>query len=304
MWIVTLFAHYWQTGTPSMWLEQCDTADGILNYFQDQLADDGLLYFDDRYWLFLDWSPALHKNGAPTVLNLIYLWALQSACKLSEVTKDTERQKRYKNSIERLTAAIIQHLYEPVTQQLYDGLTFAGEQVKSSSPHAAALAISLNLLPEAHNAWLDQILLPLLRGNRTEKLLPSSYFMYYIFEAVKSKGYDKEVIDCVCRWWGEFVDDDCSTTPENWLDKKARGIWSRCHAWSAHPLVQFSEIVLGVKQRAPGWRKISFEPLFTKGQRASGSIPTPFGLIRVEWDWTGFELKKNIQLPDGIQLVP
>jgi alpha-L-rhamnosidase len=303
MWIVTLFAHYWQTGKPSMWLELCGTVDGILNYFEEQIADDGLLYFDKRYWLFLDWSPELHKNGASTVLNLIYLWALQSACQMAKVTNDNERLERYVISIERLTAAITRKLYNPETKLLYDGLTFDGEAVTTSSPHVAALAIITDLFPESHEFWLEQILLPLLCGNRTEKLLPSSYFMYYIFEAVKSKGYTREVINCVSRWWGEFVDNDCSTTPENWLDKIGKGIESRCHAWSAHPLVQFSEIILGVRQLDSGWSKVSFEPLLTKGQKASGSIPTPHGLISVDWDWTEAEAIKNIQLPSGVQLI-
>jgi alpha-L-rhamnosidase len=119
---------------------------------------------------------------------------------------------------------------------------------------------------------------------------------------LKSKGYSMEVIDCVRRWWGEFVDNDCSTTPENWLDKITLGSWSFCHAWSAHPLVQFSEIKLGVRQTAPGWRKVSFDPLLVKGEKVTGTVPTPFGTINVELDWTGTEPISNIQLPPGVQL--
>lgn len=303
IWIITLYAHYWQTGTPALWLELRETADDIFNYFESQLADDGLLYFDDRYWLFLDWCPALHKNGAPTTLNLIYLWALKSAKELAAVTGDNARVKRYVAKINQITSAITNKLYEPSTKILYDGLTFAGEPVKSSSPHSVALAIITDIIPEAHNEWLQQILLPLIRGNRSEELLPSPYFMYYIFEAVKRKHkYDQDIIECVRRWWGEFVDAGCSTTPENWMDKIERGVWSFCHAWSAHPLIQFSEIILGVRQTAPGWKRVCYKPLLSRGKKVDGTVPTPFGTINVKWDWTGNKPVSNIQLPQEIQL--
>jgi hypothetical protein len=302
MWIVTLYAHYWQTGNPAMWLELRDTVDGIFAYFDEQIADDGLLYFDDRYWLFLDWSPELHKKGAPAVLNLIYLWALQSALAMAKITEDKEREESYRLSIKRICKAVKDNFFCHASNKLYDGLTFAGEQVKSCSPHTTALAIITGIFPEYHEAWLKEILLPLLRGYRKEKILPSSYFMYYIFEAVKSMGYNREVVDCICRWWGEYVEADCSTTPENWLDNCPKGSWSRCHAWSAHPLVHFSEILLGVKQIAPGWQEVSFDPVMIEGQKFSGSIPTPSGAIHVECDWTGSNAHKTIKLPEGVIL--
>ena len=303
MWIVTLMAHYRQTGSPEMWLELRETADGILNYFQEQCEETGLLSFDPRYWLFLDWCPALFKKGIPTVLNLIYLWALQSAHDLAVITDDMERARRFEMEKKRLQQAITAKLYNSETQLLYDGITHAGVPVTTASPHAAALGILLDLLPQAHDTWLEKILLPLLRGDRKLELLPSSYFMYYIFEAVKLKGYHREVIDNIRRWWSEFVECGLSTTPENWLEKTVPGRMSMCHAWSAHPLVHFSEILLGVRQLAPGWEKISFDPLMTPGEKVSGSVPTPFGTIEVSWDWTAAEPKKNIRLPSGIKIV-
>ncbi len=303
MWIITLYAHYWQTGTPAMWLELRDAADRIFSYFSEQTSGNGLLNFDDRYWLFLDWCPELFKNGAPTVYNLIYLWALQSALELAEVTGDGPRRHDYALRIEALKAAIAEKLYDRASKRLSDGITFQDEKADSCAPHTAALAIITGLFPEAHEQWLEEILLPLLRGNRTGMLLPSSYFMYYIFEAVKLKGRYRDVIGCIGRWWGEFAANDCSTTPENWLEKMETGSGSRCHAWSAHPLVNFSELILGVRQVAPGWKKIRFEPLMTQGRKAAGAAPTPHGPVEAEWDWTGPSPVKRILCPPGIELA-
>ena len=304
IWIVTLLAHYRQTGTPAMWLEQRKNADGILNYFKKQCANaNGLLRFDERYWLFLDWCPNLFKKGIPTVLNLFYLWALQAACELAAVTADEKRLQHFRRETTRLTDAIVKQFYDPDTGLLYDGITPAGEPVRNTSPHAAALAILLGILPEAHQNWMERILLPLLRGDRKERIMPSTYFMFYIFEAAKQNGYRREVIDCIRRWWGEFIDAGHSTTQEHWPEYMRRGYWSMCHAWSAHPLVHFSEIILGIRPLAPGWKRILFDPLMTRGEKASGTVPTPFGPIQVSWDWTASRPLKTIQAPEGIQII-
>ena len=199
--------------------------------------------------------------------------------------------------------AITGHLYDPEKRLLFDGIAPDGTPVSTSSPHAAAWGILLGLLPEDHDIWLERILLPLLKGNRKTELLPSSYFMYYIFEAVKRMGHGGEVIDCIRRWWGEFVDGGCSATPENWLERMRRGYWSMCHAWSAHPLVHFSDILLGVRQVSPGWCSIVSAPLVTPGEKLSGSVPTPFGPVHATWDWTGAEPVKNIQAPPEIRVI-
>lgn len=303
MWIVTLLTHYRQTGVPTMWLELRETADDILDYFREQSAENGLLSHDSRYWLFLDWCPSLFKLGIPTVLNLIYLWALQSARELAVVTADEDRIRRYEWEISRLTAAIVNRLYDSEKRLLSDGIAPDGIPVSTSSPHTAALGILLGILPEDHDIWLKQILLPLLRGDRKEELLPSSYFMYYIFEAVKQKGYGGEVIDCICRWWGEFVDEGHSTTPENWQEQMWRGYHSMCHAWSAHPLVHFSDILLGIRQVSPGWCSIVFDPLMTPGKKVSGCVPTPFGPVHASWDWTGTNPVKTIQAPPEVRII-
>jgi hypothetical protein len=127
--------------------------------------------------------------------------------------------------------------------------------------------------------------------------------MYYIFEALKRKGYKEEVVDCTKRWWGDFVDNGFSTTPENWGWNDPVRAWGRqsmCHAWSAHPVFHLSEITLGIVQTKPAWKEIKFSPLAVKGQKAGGSVATPYGLIKCEWDWTGEKLKTKISAPKQI----
>lgn len=303
MWIVTLLAHYNQTGSLDMYRELKKTVDDILNYFRSQLDGNGLLQYDNRYWLFLDWCPALFKDGIPTVYNLIYLWALKSASKLAELAEETDRKTGLDREIDALCKTMKEKLFDAETGLLYDGLHWDGTPVRTMSPHAAAMAILQDFMPEQHQSWLDNILIPFIKGHREIELKPTSYFMFYVFEALKKKGKRAEIVDCIRRWWKDFLDIGCSTTPESWPEQLDRGFWSMCHAWSAHPIYNFSDLVLGVTPVEPGWKKITFDPVMTKGGKAGGTVPSPLGLIRAEWDWTGAEPVKKIEIPEGMELL-
>lgn len=302
MWLVTLQAHYFQTGSTELYRELAGTVDSIMDYFRTEAdLNNGLAPYDRRYWLFLDWCPALFKNGTPTLLNLIWLWGLKQVRLVAEAAGDEVRLARLDSEIGKLSDAVTSLLYDPETKLLYDGLMPDGTPVDTHAPHAAAIAILVDLLPEAHETWLREILLPLVRGSRGNPLQPSSYFMFYIFEALKMKGYRGEVADCIRRWWGEFVHAGCSTAPEGFLEQATPGGWSFCHAWSAHPIVHFSEILLGIRQLAPGWKKIAFDPLLIPGLDISGVVPTPRGDILVSVVWHGGKAETHCELPGGVE---
>ena len=150
--------------------------------------------------------------------------------------------------------------------------------------------------------WMPTILLPMMKSAHDYPVQPGPYFMYYIFEAVKKYGHCAEIIDCIRRWWSEFVDAGLSTTAEHFINGESRYI-SMCHAWSAHPLKFFSELLLGIRQTAPHWDEVVFEPYAEPGMVIAGKIPTPHGIIEVTLDRSGKTLKKSLHLPPGIKLA-
>ena len=72
---------------------------------------------------------------------------------------------------------------------------------------------------------------------------------------------------------------------------------SLCHAWAgAAPVMLLSRGVLGVEPLEPGYRVCSVAPQSCGLESARGSVPTPAGLIEVEWHATAGQLT----LPAGI----
>lgn len=301
VWLMSHWLYYWQTSDDSLFIGMKSRIIEVLEYFRLNTGDKGLLIYDERYWLFLDWCNELHKDGISTVLNLQYLLTLQQLQQLASVTKQKDMEKECHIRSERIIKSIKKYLYDRFDGWIWDGIDQDGNVVKQQSPHVAAMAILTNIFPECHQHLIDKILLPLVRAEKPRNILmPSTFFMYYIFEALKQYGYNRDIIDCILRWWGEWIDDGLSTLPENWHWQQFRGESSLCHAWSAHPIVHFTEIIIGIKQTSPGWDSITFSPLMSKGGRANGIIPTPYGNIAAGWDYTGNEPKQYINKPERI----
>ena len=58
---------------------------------------------------------------------------------------------------------------------------------------------------------------------------------------------------------------------------------SLCHAWSAHPVLELLQGVLGVTPEAPGFAKIRVAPQRCGLGRAEGRVCTPRGAVEVSW---------------------
>jgi hypothetical protein len=84
---------------------------------------------------------------------------------------------------------------------------------------------------------------------------------------------------------------------------------SLCHAWSAHPAIEFLERVLGITARVPGFAEVDVRPHVCGLQHARGRVCTPRGPLSVAWrvDGSRFHLEiespaataVHVTLPDG-----
>ena len=293
VWILTLWDYYWQTGDISAFKEHKDTADGILAYF-DTMTDpkSGLVKYDPRYWLFLDWTK-IQKEGQPTVLNLWLLHALDRLSDMAEAAGMPGESKRYKDKADKLRAAAQKHLVNSESL-VVDGLDNNGAASKETSIHAQVLGKLCNLKFDFEKAKRD-IIMPYLKGE-VKPNDPSSYWAVYVLELMIKEGHEKECYEFIKSRWSEMA--EYGSTFENFKNSP-----SLSHAWSAHPLFLIPKILLGVRQEAPGWSKVSAKPNFFE-KSASAKYPTPRGVIKASYS-AGADGKPEykLDLPDGVELV-
>ena len=149
----------------------------------------------------------------------------------------------------------------------------------------------------------------------------STFYGYYILQAKKTI----PALELIRKYWGAMLDFGATSFWEDfdldWTKNASRidelpvpgkadlhadfGAYcyrglrhSLSHGWSCGPAPFLSSRVLGITFPAPG--KVHFEPDLGDLKFASGTVPTPFGLIRVEAEKGK---KAKLELPQGLQLI-
>ncbi len=296
-WVDSLWDHYFHTGQIELVRECLPTMHRLFDFFNRHESKNRLIGQFDGFWVFLDWAP-LRKADYSATLNLMYLQAVRKAGMLCGIGGDHAGRVRYESAAEALAGSIDTHFWDAAGKVFREGF----DPVKNSpteevSQHANALAILLNLHPEAHVKIARDVLLKPALARRSKVVTASPFFYATVLEAMMEAGLRKEVVELIGVKWGAFLDRGATTFWEFW-DSSG----SRCHAWSASPLYLLSRQILGVMPVEPGWAKIRIEPLIGKLEFARGVVPTPFGPIRVEWEKSGDDqLAVRIDVPEGVQ---
>jgi len=76
---------------------------------------------------------------------------------------------------------------------------------------------------------------------------------------------------------------------------------SLSHAWSAHPSFHLVNILAGIRQTAPAWKRIEVAPQFVDGiSSASAVVPSPQGDIEVKWERSGEAVDLHVRIPKAV----
>jgi alpha-L-rhamnosidase len=74
---------------------------------------------------------------------------------------------------------------------------------------------------------------------------------------------------------------------------------SLAHGWASGPTLALSKYVLGVRPIQPGYKTWLVEPQPGDLSWAKGSVPTPYGPIKVEWEKHGNSFVLEVTVPNG-----
>jgi hypothetical protein len=89
------------------------------------------------------------------------------------------------------------------------------------------------------------------------------------------------------------------TISELWDDTISWG--TRCQN-APVPAYLLPQVILGVKPMEPGFKKFTVEPSTGGLTWAKGTVPTPYGVISVEWENSGNEFSMKVDVPSGFIL--
>ena len=291
-WIITQWDYYWQTGDLQPFRDHHAVVERALDYFRAHTGKHGLVQYDPRYWLFLDWTD-LPRDGASSVYNFWLLIALERLAALHRLDRQPARAAR----CERWARQIRTRLKALVTPKglMSDGYDANGRVLKSTSAHAQTLALMTDLKPTAAAA-MERYLLDYLKDESGHTAQPSAYWITYVYAVLTSLGHGAEVVRHLRPRWEPMIAQ--GSTFELFKDHPAFPI-SHSHAWSAHPLFHLMAIIGGIRQTAPAWKRIHFAPVFI-GESGGATVPTPQGSITSRWRRTAQGFEVELALPRGV----
>jgi alpha-L-rhamnosidase len=256
-----LWDYYWQTGDASLVEEFEDPVRRILGYFQRQTsAIHGLIAYDPRYWLFLDWADVFREGYS----GILTLWVILALEKIEVLAQAHGCEEKWKD-LSAWRSQLVEGVRGLIAKDglMRDGRTWDGVPAASASIHAQTLAITAGVAPECAEAMLSQSLLPFIRGEMPRKKWPSVYWMAYVFRTLIRHGFGAEVAQFIRGPWRIVADDGSFVECESGWQQMARhgstwsqfggygGRQSHSHAWSAHPLFQIAATLGGITQTAP-----------------------------------------------------
>ena len=292
LYVLMVEDHYQHFGDVRFLLRVAPGIGPVMHWFERHMNEDGLVGFIP-WWVFVDWCSPQFREGVPpeartgpcTVVNLMYIAALESAARLYHVVRDHHHAGVYERRAEAMRQSV-----RRATWSEAEGLFVDGPGSSNLSQHANLWAI---LTDTAKPQQTERIMKRLMDD---PALTQTTYIHdYYLFQALLKVGAYERLDDVVGRW-RKMIDYGFSTFPE-----KPEPTRSDCHAWSAWPMFEFQRVLLGVRPAEPGYKSVLIAPKpFGTIARASGRVPTCRGDIDVAWRREGTRFAIKVRLPDGM----
>ena len=129
----------------------------------------------------------------------------------------------------------------------------------------------------------------------------SPFMLYYLYEAWAQLGVCDPIMEDIKHRWGEMLRYETTTCwevfPGFYENSRTR---SYCHAWSTAPAMLMQKYLLGIRRESEGFKDVSFCFPNTGLRWCRGSIPTPFGVIYMDWNKDIGEFL--LRIPEEIKL--
>lgn len=289
-WITNVKDYYLCTGDRDTLRDMLPGMRSVLDWYRRHTNEDGLPA-KLPYWNITDWCPWWPRGvvpgadeGATCIHSAQYINALDEVAGMTEALGNAAEAQALRAEAARL---------RPIAHSLFwsekEGLYFDRPGGPEVSQYGNAWAIVAGF---ADQRVCDRIFE---RFPYDEKLAPGSFFwLHFGFTAMFKAGHYGDISKHLGPWH-ESISYGLSTFVEE------NSYWrSMCHAWSAHPILEFQQRILGITPLKPGFEAVEIKPNLAGLTHASGSLCTPRGMIEASWKLSGDKFTLEANVPEGV----
>ncbi len=294
-WITSIRDYAYCSGDLATVRDLLPGARAVLDWFRRHADEDGLPA-KLPFWNITDWCPWWPRGvvpGADTgptcIISAQYITALDEVADLCRQTGGAGPADELAAEAVALRDALNRRFWSPEL-----GLYFDRPGGPEVSQYGNACAVVCGAAGAGQRRHLTA------RFPADPQLAPGSFFCWHaIFRALDLCGAGDRLTDFLGPWH-EQVGLGLDTFAEE------NSYWrSLCHAWSAHPALEFLTRVLGVTPAAPGFSRIEIRPRRCDLVQARGRVCTPRGPVDVEWQVADgrFSLSATTPVGTAVQVV-
>jgi hypothetical protein len=297
-WAGGLWEHYLHTGARDLLARFQPALDRLLDFLGRRERLEGLIGGLEGFD-----APSreadVSRRDFSALVNLGYLQTLRWSAEIYDVLGFEKEGAWASKKGEALERAIEKHFWDAKAKVLRDGFDpAAGAPVEQTSVYANALAMTLGLKPDTREAQGRDVILKSMSARRSKVVVPPPTSGGVVLDALVEAGLRGEAMALIRARWGAMVDRGATTFGAQW-DGAAGGT---CNGASAAPARVLLQLVLGVTAAEPGWKRVRVAPVPGDLEFARGTVMSPAGPIRVEWEKVGEDqLAVRVELPEGVE---
>ena len=250
------------------------------------------------------------RRGANLALNGQYLGTLEDFAEVLNWLNE-EGEQKYQGRTKRIRVAI-QSFWDDEKQLFADAL-INGKRSEMFSEHANAMALAKHVAtPEQAKLIAEQLLADdkhdyMKRESGITMVTP--VLSYFLHKGLCNYGKIDESFELFRRRFDMMLDKNTNQTlwEEWWLDGTGRTgtlqkgrTRSDAQTESAFPPALFAEFLLGVQPIKPGMKEIIITRQKSSLKNIESNIPTPGGILRIEWNLKELNRSLALDIPEGI----
>lgn len=251
---------------------------------------------NDEMWNFYEWSNELSRSSADTPDSLYNLYLL-------EALRAENILAQWGNFSPVINDEEIQNLGREIECEFWDEVSGCylfrrkqDQEKQSIYEHIQILMLYSGLVPAEKRSKVEQRLLSNDIVHVTYSVLP-----YWIRAMMNSDRLCQNVLPKLKEMFSKNLHSDSSTLWEHpdgadWIPAA-----SLCHAWSAASVYYSGAYLLGVTPLKPGFKEFLVKPYPGTVKHAKGEIPTPAGMIKIEWTCIENAIELQVHAPAGLK---
>ncbi|HKK69305.1 MAG TPA: alpha-L-rhamnosidase C-terminal domain-containing protein, partial [Bacteroidales bacterium] len=291
VYIAMIHDYYMYRGYPELVQPFLPGIKFILEWFTSKITDNGMLgplpYWNhiDGGTDFTDGSPPGISEGGSAHMTILLAYTLDRAAHLLRDFGDDYHATQLQKLVDPLKKSTMELCFNREK-----GLIAETPDQKVYSQHTNIFAILTNMFDEKQEkAVMEKVI-------TDESLIQTTlYFKFYLFQAMKKAGFGGQIVDQMSAW-EKFLDMGLTTFPEHGIESR-----SDCHAWSAHPMFDFLNVIAGVSPGSVGFKTIVIEPQLGDLTEVESGFPHPKGFVTMNYHKTSNgKLECDIILPEGL----